>query len=445
MYHHHDRYNLPPFLRFSMYSCCINSFVMVTSTKFLYWILLGFTLLWMGACSRINKKNTENPSTVIIEPKEANPVEIQKPDLPKPLRLSAALFDRYLGKLQGQRVALVVNHTALVGDTHLADTLKALGVNLVKIFAPEHGFRGNVDAGKKVSNDYDERTQLPIVSLYGDNRKPTAAQLQEVDVVLFDIQDVGARFYTYISTLHLVMEACAENQKKILVFDRPNPNGSYFDGPLLQPGLQSFVGMHPIPIVHGLTIGELASMINGEGWLKNGVKCDLEVVKMENYTHQLAYSLPVKPSPNLPNDLAIQLYPSLCLFEGTVMSVGRGTDEPFQMLGYPDSRMGDFSFEPRSIVGMAENPLYKNQTCYGLDLRSSTFSKKFTLQYLIDFYQKFPNKAKFFNSFFDKLAGTSVLRTQIEAGMSEADIRQTWQADLDSYAQLRQKYLLYPD
>jgi uncharacterized protein YbbC (DUF1343 family) len=352
----------------------------------------------------------------------------------------------YLPLLQNKRVGLVVNHTALVGNAHLVDTLLSLGVTIQKVFAPEHGFRGDVDAGEHIQNSTDRKTGLPIVSLYGKNKKPTTEQIADLDILLFDIQDVGVRFYTYISTLHYVMEACAENNKKLLVLDRPNPNGSYVDGPIREYKFKSFVGMHPIPIVHGLTVGELARMINGEKWLKHSLQCDLEVIKNKNYTHQLPYSLPVKPSPNLPNDLAIQLYPSICLFEGTVVSVGRGTDFPFQVIGAPEKKLGSFAFTPRSIEGMSKNPLHKDQTCYGIDFRNKNSAPRglFTLQYVIDFYEKTSNKSKFFNKYFDTLLGTAKVREQIIAGMSEKAIRDTWEKDLQTYRLKRQKYLLYP-
>jgi len=360
------------------------------------------------------------------------------------LQLGAECMDDYLPLLRAKRVGLVVNHTALVQGVHLVDTLKALGVQIVKIFAPEHGFRGKADAGEYVQNQQDKQTGLPVVSLYGQkNKKPTTEQLQDVDVLIFDMQDVGVRFYTYISTMHYVMEACAEAQKMLLVLDRPNPNGGYIAGNIREEKFKSFVGMHPIPIVHGLTVGELALMINGEKWLEKGLQCPLKVVMMQHYTHALAYSLPAKPSPNLPNDLSIQLYPSLCLFEGTIISVGRGTTFPFQVLGAPDKAYGQFTFTPRSIDGMAKSPMYQDLACYGVDFRQGEFQNKFTLQYLIAFYEKAPDKSKFFNGYFDTIAGTSTLRQQIIAGMSEKNIQKTWEKDLDTYKIMRKKYRLY--
>ena len=366
---------------------------------------------------------------------------------PKKLSLGAENFLKlYYRDLAGKRLALVVNHSSLVyhhkGQTHLTDTLLSLGLKIQKVFAPEHGFRGDADAGETVKNDTDTKTGLPIISLYGKNKKPTSEQLADVDVVIFDIQDVGVRFFTYISTMHYAMEACAENKKTFYVLDRPNPNGHYIAGSVLQKGFESFIGMHPIPVVHGLTVGELAQMINGEKWLAGGLKCDLVVVPMKNYDRGSPYSTPVKPSPNLPNHASILWYPSLCLFEGTIMSVGRGTEFPFQVVGYPDKKMGTFSFTPKSIAGMAKNPLYENQTCYGKDYRN-TPPPNFTLEPLIEFYKKFPEKDKFFNSFFDKLAGNSLLKQQIKQGMSNEQIQETWKKDLDDYKKLREKYLLY--
>jgi uncharacterized protein YbbC (DUF1343 family) len=361
------------------------------------------------------------------------------------LKTGAQQLDILLPKLSGKRVALVVNNTSVIGKTHVADTLLAAGVNIKKIFAPEHGFRGTADAGEQVKDGVDLKTNLPLVSLYGSNKKPSAEQLADIDVIVFDIQDVGVRFYTYISTMHYVMEACAQNGKSVLILDRPNPNGSYVDGPVLEPAFKSFLGMHQIPLVHGLTIGELAMMINGEGWLEAGRKCELEVIKLTNWKHTDEYSLKEKPSPNLPNDKAILLYPSLGLFEGTVMSVGRGTEMPFQVVGHPDLKGMDFQFTPVSIPGMAKNPLYENKICYGIDLRTAPADRKLDLQYLLKMYQAFPVKEKFFNDkSFDAHLGTSSLREQIHAGTTEEKIRESWKPRLDEYKKMRVKYLLYP-
>ncbi|MTI32034.1 exo-beta-N-acetylmuramidase NamZ family protein [Xanthovirga aplysinae] len=361
-----------------------------------------------------------------------------------PLTVGAEQFEQYLPQVQDKKLALVVNQTSRVGEKHLVDALLEKELAIVKIFSPEHGFRGDADAGEQVANGTDPTTGLPLVSLYGKNKKPTAEQLQDVDVVIFDIQDVGVRFYTYISTLHYVMEACAENGKTLIVLDRPNPNGDYVDGPVLRSNYRSFVGLDPLPIVHGVTVGELAEMINGEKWLKGGLTCELFVVPVKNYTHSTSYSLPVKPSPNLPNDQSIRLYPSLCLFEGTRVSIGRGTTFPFQVIGYPDKRFGDFSFTPKSIEGMAKYPKLENEVCYGVDLRKKK-PKKFNLSYLIDFYLKSDSKEDFFNAFFDKLAGNSELKEQIKAGFDEKEIRVSWVEDLLKYKAIRKKYLLYPD
>jgi len=356
----------------------------------------------------------------------------------------AQQLDKLLPKLKNKRVALVVNHTATIGQTHLADTLKSLGISITRIFGPEHGFRGEAPDGALINDSIDLRTQIPIVSLYGKTKKPTSEQLKDVDVVVFDIQDVGARFYTYISTMHYVMEACAENKKPLIILDRPNPNGSYVDGPILQNNFKSFVGVHPIPIVHGLTIGELALMINGEGWLGENKKCNLDIIALKNWSHQDAYSLPIKPSPNLPNDQAIRLYPSLCLFEGTVISVGRGTTIPFQILGNPLLKDMPYQFTPVSIKGMSTNPPLLNQLCYGIDLRQVPVANRLDLSYLLQFYQAYPEKEKFFIGSFDRLAGSDQLRKQIQSGLTEEAIRASWEQDLTQYKLMREKYLLYP-
>ncbi|HPW62609.1 MAG TPA: DUF1343 domain-containing protein [Cyclobacteriaceae bacterium] len=360
------------------------------------------------------------------------------------LVLGAEQMDLLLPKLKDKNIGLVVNNTALVGKTHLADTLIAHGVQLKKIFGPEHGFRGDAADGEHVTDAVDAKTGVPVVSLYGKNSKPTAEQLQGLDIIIFDIQDVGARFYTYISTMTYLMEACAENGKKLIILDRPNPNGSYVDGPILQPKLKSFVGMHPMPITHGMTVGELALLLNGEGWLEGQKKCEVEIIKMKNWKHDDDYSLPVRPSPNLPNDQAVRLYPSLCLFEGTVISVGRGTPMPFQILGNPELKEMTFTFTPVPIKGVSIEPPLKGKLCYGLDLRSVTPARKVDLHYLLILYQKYPDKEKFFTAYFDKLAGTTQLKQQIKDGLTEAQIRASWQPGLDEFKTKRSKYLLYP-
>jgi len=360
------------------------------------------------------------------------------------LVLGAEQMDLLLPKLKDKNIGLVVNNTALVGKTHLADTLIAHGVQLKKIFGPEHGFRGDAADGEHVTDAVDAKTGVPVVSLYGKNSKPTAEQLQGLDIIIFDIQDVGARFYTYISTMTYLMEACAQNGKKLIILDRPNPNGSYVDGPILQPELKSFVGMHPMPITHGMTVGELALLLNGEDWLEGQKKCEVEIIKMKNWKHDDNYSLPVRPSPNLPNDQAVRLYPSLCLFEGTVISVGRGTPMPFQILGNPELKEMTFTFTPVPIKGVSIEPPLKDKLCYGLDLRSVTPARKVDLHYLLLFYQKYPDKEKFFTAYFDKLAGTTQLKQQIKDGLTEAQIRASWQPGLDEFKTKRSKYLLYP-
>lgn len=359
----------------------------------------------------------------------------------------AERMELYLPIIEGKRIALVVNQTSMVGQTHLLDTLLSLGMDVKKVFAPEHGFRGDADAGAVVKSAIDTKTGIPLVSIYGRNKKPSAEQLADVDMVIFDIQDVGARFYTYISTMHYVMEACAEDEKRLLILDRPNPN-DYVEGPVLKdPKFRSFVGMHPIPVLHGCTVGELARMINGEAWLTDGMQCEFDVIPIAGWQHGDTYNLPIKPSPNLPTDRAIRLYPSLCLFEGTDVSVGRGTRYPFEVVGYPDTRFGSFSFVPQSIVGMDVNPLQKGKRCYGLDLREDSMTEGLDLAILLYFYEKSEMKDSFFTkaSFFDKLAGTDNLRKQIIAGCTKENIQASWQRDLDIYKSIRAKYLLYSD
>ncbi len=363
------------------------------------------------------------------------------------LQTGAEQTQIYLPLLKGKTVALVVNHTSVIGKTHLADSLISLGVKIKTIFAPEHGFRGTADAGEHIANGIDKKTGLPIVSLYGANKKPSSAQLEGIDVVIFDIQDVGARFYTYTSTMHYVMEACAETGKAVLVLDRPNPNGHYVDGPVLDKKFASFVGLNPIPVVHGCTVGELAQMINQEGWLKDGVKANLTVVKCLNYHHSMVYAPPIAPSPNLPNLQSILLYPSICFFEGTDVSVGRGTDKQFQVIGSPNQANRTFTFTPEDKPG-AKNPPQKGKLCYGLDLSQIDARKQgFTLKYVLDFYQQSVDKNKFFsnNAFFNLLAGSDVLKKQIIEGKTEAEIRASWEKDLDQYKAIRKKYLLYAE
>jgi uncharacterized protein YbbC (DUF1343 family) len=361
------------------------------------------------------------------------------------LKVGAERSDLYLRKLKGKRVAVFANNTSAVKGVHLVDILVSKKVNVVKIMSPEHGFRGDIPDGAEVNDSVDGKTGIRIISIYGDkNKKPTPEHLADVDLVIFDIQDVGCRFYTYISSLHYLMEACAENKKKLIVFDRGNPN-AFVDGPILQPENKSFVGMHPIPIAHGMTIGEYAKMINGEGWLANGEKCDLDVIPLLNYTHHDSVSLPVKPSPNLPNDHAVRMYPYICLFEGTALSLGRGTYFPFEVLGHPDLKDQPFEFTPVSIPNMSAKPKLEGQLCHGIDLRSVKPERKISLKYLIDMYNQFPDKDKFFIPYIDKLSGTKEFKEQIKRGMTEEEIRATWKEGLDKYKEIRKKYLMYQD
>lgn len=352
----------------------------------------------------------------------------------------------YLPQLTGRRVALVANPTSVVDRKHLVDTLLAQSVNVVKVFAPEHGFRGEAGAGETIKDGKDALTGLPIVSLYGKTKKPTAEMLRDVDVVVFDIQDVGVRFYTYISTMHYVMQACADNNKPLIVLDRPNPTGDYIDGPVRKQGLQSFVGMHPIPIVHGCTVGELARMINGEGWLENGVKCGLEVIPCSGYTHSTKWVPELPPSPNLRNYEAIRWYPSLCYFEGTIVSVGRGTDFPFQCIGFPGLLGGTYEFVPKPIKGVVSSPPHEGKICSGWDLRELEAPDSMDLSWLWKAYTACPDKDSFFNApdFFDKLSGDRALREAVIAGKSIEEVRTSWLEEHEAYKRMRLKYLLYP-
>lgn len=351
----------------------------------------------------------------------------------------------YLPQLKGKRVALVVNHTSLVGDSvHLVDFLLNEDIDLRRLFAPEHGLRGTEDAGATIQDGRDNKTGLPIVSLHGRLRKPQPQHLQDIDVVIYDIQDVGVRFYTYISTMHYVMEACAEQQVKMMILDRPNPQGEKIGGPVRQAGFQSFVGMHPIPVLYGLTVGELAHMVNDLGWLDRGLTCDLEVVLMPYYHHGMNYELPVAPSPNLPNSQSIELYPSLCFFEPTVVSVGRGTEMQFQVIGYPEFYIKQFSFTPESREG-ARNPKYKGEECFGYDLRDAESKQAIDLSYLLLFFKASNKGAAFFTNpgFFDKLAGTDELRKAMLEGKNEREIYASWEEELKTYSELRENYELY--
>jgi uncharacterized protein YbbC (DUF1343 family) len=354
--------------------------------------------------------------------------------------LGAERTDTYLPLLKNKNVGVVANQTSMIANTHLVDSLLSLEIDVVKVFSPEHGFRGKADAGAIIEDGIDSKTGIPIISLYGNNKKPTREQLLGIDVLVFDIQDVGVRFYTYISTLHYVMEAAAENNIKVIVLDRPNPNGHYVDGPILDTNFKSFVGMHPVPIVHGMTIGEYSKMINGENWITT--RCELIVIEMENYTHNTNYDLPIKPSPNLQNARAVNLYPSLCLFEGTNISVGRGTDYPFQHFGAPYLK-SNYSFMPKSGEG-SKYPKHEDIVCFGTDLRfQEDYLTALNLNWIIETFKQCSEKEEFFNNFFDKLAGTDKLKKQIIAGMTAKEIKASWQEGLEKFKKIRKKYLIY--
>ena len=364
--------------------------------------------------------------------------------------VGAERMELLLPTLKGKRVALMVNQSSLVGNTgtHLVDTLLSQGVNVVRLFVPEHGLRGKVDAGKSVRSSVDEKTGLPIVSLYGQRKRPTPEMLTDIDLLIFDLQDVGTRFYTYISSMHYLMEACAEEGKTFVVCDRPNPN-DFIDGPILEPDCRSFVGVDPLPVLHGMTVGELALMIDGEGWLRGGRTCHVKVIPMSGWSHGDPYTLPVRPSPNLPNSRAIELYPSLCFFEATIMSVGRGTEKPFQAIGYPDERFGDAVYTPTVKIGEDSNPRHKGKRCYGTDYTSMRLpQRQLALSPLLDYYRKADSLGlQLINQrqLFDLLAGTKKLRVQLSAGLSEAEIRFSWQAGLKAFRDKRARYLLYSD
>ncbi|MEP7323223.1 MAG: DUF1343 domain-containing protein [Saprospiraceae bacterium] len=363
----------------------------------------------------------------------------------------ASDLQAYLHLIKGKRVGMVVNQTSILGKHHLVDSLLKLKINITKILVPEHGINGESDAGEKIKTSMDESTGILMISIYGDHQKPTGDDLKDLDVIVFDIQDIGVRFYTYISTLTLVMEACAEHHVPMIVLDRPNPNGYYVDGPVLKSGFESFVGMHPVPVVYGLSIGEYALMINGEGWLANKIKCDLTVIPCKNYDHTMSFELPVKPSPNIPNLRATLLYPSICFFEGTDWSEGRGTSTPFIVFGHPKYSMGDYLFTPVSMPG-AKSPKYLNQVCHGYNLSDIPMEeikswKRINLKWLLEAYGNMKGRDSFFltNHYFNKLAGNDELTAQIKAGKSEEEIRATWKLDIAAYKLIRKKYLLYKD
>lgn len=412
---------------------------------------LLFSLILMTSCG-ISSKSLKN---------SAKSADYEDPvtDVRAAIKTGADNYEQYLPLLKGKRTGIVTNQTGII--KYIAkdeDTIRTINIvdflytvqtengeiNITKIFAPEHGFRGTADAGELIKDGRDTKTGLPIISLYDNNKKPKPEHLQDIDIMVFDLQDVGARFYTYISSLHYVMEACAENNIPLIVLDRPNPNGRIIDGPILEPEFQSFVGMHPIPVLHGMTIGEYAKMINGQNWLANGAQCNLTVIPCSNYKRTMQYNLPVKPSPNLPNSQAIKLYPSLCFFEGTDVSVGRGTNMQFQIYGAPFLPDDGFSFTPAPNEG-AKSPKHNGVTCYGEDLTDVRRVKRLELKWLLKAYNDTNDKANFFTPFFTKLAGTKLLQQQIESGMSESDIRKTWEDGLDAFKEMRRQYLIYPE
>jgi len=418
-----------------------SKFKTFSMVKILFKNTFLFLLITLVSCGRSSGQNKEAVSTSKNKPQQ--------------VVVGANRTSEYLPLLKDKKVGIVGNQSSVIfnsaiseGDkatyTHLVDSLVTLKVNIKRVFAPEHGFRGNADAGEHVKDGKDPKTGLNVISLYGDNKKPKPEQLKDLDILIFDIQDVGARFYTYISSLHYVMEACAENDVKLIILDRPNPNGHYVDGPVLNPEFQSFVRVHPVPVVHGLTMGEYATMINGEKWLENEVQCDLTVIKLDNYTHQTEYSLPIKPSPNLPNDKAINLYPSLCFFEGTNVNAGRGTDNQFQVFGSPSlsKTYFDYNYILESKDG-AKSPKHLGETCYGRDLTKTERLDHINLSWLIEAYNNTNSKSGFFNNFFSKLAGGNELQNQIESGLSEKEIRASWQPGLEKFNKIRDKYLLY--
>jgi len=421
----------------------------LTVFKNTHFLLVTLTILTCFCCKSQSEKKI--PATE----------EFETASIVKEIVLGVDQVEEYLPLLKNKKIGIVANQTSVLYlknedqdengiqekidiRLHLVDYLYNQKINIQRVFAPEHGFRGKADAGELVNDGVDTKTGLSIISLYGKNKKPSPQQLEGIEMIIFDIQDVGARFYTYISTLHYMMEACAEANIPLLILDRPNPNGHYIDGPILEKQHKSFVGMHPVPVVHGMTIGEYAQMINGEGWLENGVKCDLTIIKLKNYTHQTEYSLPIKPSPNLPNDVSINLYPSLCFFEGTPLSAGRGTEMQFQIFGDPNLPVEcyPFTFTPQANEG-AKYPKFKNEVCQGKDLRENKKLSKLNLEWLIEAYTSTGKKKEFFSPFFTKLAGTTQLQEQIEKGYTYREIRKTWLAGLEDYEIRRAKYLLY--
>lgn len=450
-------YDFVPIRRFAMKRSRFNSLNMKDYPMILGFKSTVFAMVFMFLSCGNGKTQITTPNTTDIDTTE----ETSKPETrnpmtrgrqAKPTLIGANQLEKYLPLLENKKIGVVGNQTSIVfkkaGFVHLIDTLLSKNVNIVKVFAPEHGFRGTADAGETINDSNDSKTGLPILSLYGNNKKPNAKQLENIDVMIFDIQDVGARFYTYISTLHYIMEACAENDIPLIVLDRPNPNGHYIDGPILEEQHQSFVGMHPIPVVHGMTIGEYAQMINGEGWLPGDSKAELTVIPVANYNKSMPYGLPVKPSPNLPNDFSVSLYPSLCFFEGTNVNAGRGTDKQFQVFGSPflNPKKYTYTYTPKSNPG-AKYPKHEDKLCYGMALTPNVNNTiridAIQLEYLIDAYNNTADKAEFFNDFFVKLAGTETLKQQIESGITKEAIVKSWQQGLKEYDQMRKQYELY--
>ena len=428
-------------------------------TASLLFIYITISFSCGSAKKNINSKSISNIKSINTS-NESSENKTFDDFLVNNFRSGAENVNAYLDKLKNKKIGVITNQTGTikkfkiippnskdngsynVSNISIIDFFIDEKLNIQTIFAPEHGFRGTADAGEHIIDGKDSKTGLPIISLYGDNKKPKPEQLAGIDIMVFDLQDVGARFYTYISSLHYIMEACAENKIQLIVLDRPNPNGSIVDGPILEIEFTSFVGMHPIPLLHGMTIGEYAKMINGEKWLKNGIQCDLTVITCLNYKREMKYSLPIKPSPNLPNDQSINLYASLCLFEGTNVSVGRGTETQFQIYGSPFLPKSDFKFTPKPNLG-AKDPVYNGKECYGEDLSKIEKVTQLELKWLLKAYKNTPDKSKFFNSFFTKLAGNKKLQQQIETGISENEIRKSWEKGLSDFKEMRKKYLTY--
>ena len=401
------------------------------NTYFFLVLTLFFSFI---SCGQNKKLSLENNSSQI------NKISLNK------IETGAQQTGKYLEILKSKNIAIVANQTSVIfkdnGYTHIVDSLLSLNITIKKVFSPEHGFRGEADASEKVENGIDVKSGLPIISLYGNNKKPTKEQLSGIDLVVFDIQDVGVRFYTYISTLHYVMEACSEQNIAVMVMDRPNPNGHYIDGPTLEIEHKSFVGMHPVPLVYGMTIGEYAQMINGEGWLKNGVQCNLTVIPLKNYNHQSCYQLPIRPSPNLPNDKAINLYPSLGFFEGTNINAGRGTENQFQQYGAPFFPKSEFNYIPQPNFG-SKHPKHEGKLCYGVNLKNTEKFSKVNIEYLVDAYNKTPKSEVFFGATFTIHAGNTTLEQQLKEGKTTQEIENSWKPKIETFKTIREKYLIY--